>query len=186
MSRPLVGTAQSQSTSYFYDGAHPGDLVMVTDPANQFWQYAYDAYGNRVKKTDPMNFATVYRYDGLGRQTSTTLPDETAGGPAGSDTWTKTYFASNRVQSSTDPIGNRTQYTYDENWNPKTVLDALAHTTTFTYDYANQLTQTQAPLSTTSTAATPAVGSPTSTTVSTATPSTPTTGSTGWPRQPTR
>src|SRR5919108_662834 len=73
-STPLAGTAQTATTTYTYDPVTPGDLVKVTDPDNNAWQYAYDHPGVLDQVTDPAGDVTTYNHDNVGRLLSAVSP----------------------------------------------------------------------------------------------------------------
>ena len=48
------------TTSYTYDGT--GDLISVTDPADNVTRFAYDAYDDLISMTDPNGGVTTFAY----------------------------------------------------------------------------------------------------------------------------
>jgi YD repeat-containing protein len=57
-STPLVGTAQTRSTTYHYGHpTRPGEVTAVTDPNGKTWTMEYDQYGNLVRGQDPLGSA---------------------------------------------------------------------------------------------------------------------------------
>lgn len=119
---------------YTYEGT-PGvagtpGLTTVTDPLNQVTRYTYVTGGRLASITDPRgNLAKQLTYDGNGRVISQKLADggtETyaytlSGGVVTATTITdvlgrvtvKRFNASGYVLSTTDPLGQTTQYTRD-------------------------------------------------------------------------
>jgi RHS repeat-associated protein len=146
-----VSYSDGRSVSYGYTS---GYLTSVTDVRGRVWHYSYDANGRLASIQDPNgHYAIRNTYDAAtGRVTSqldaldhqrtlgwggngTTLTD-----PNGK-TWTDTY-KNNELVSRTDPLGNKSTYTYDPQGNRLTSTDADGNTTTYTYDSrGNMLTE---------------------------------------------
>jgi RHS repeat-associated protein len=139
------------TTNHYDDPTHPGDVTSMTDPRGKTWLYTYDSYGNRSSVTDPLGDKMIDCFDAIGRKTATISPRGVASGvtcataPPAAYTTYFTYNAYGDQLTSTDPLGHQTQKTFDANRNPKTSVDADNNTTTFSYDPANELTQTQRP-----------------------------------------
>lgn len=75
-SRPLVGTSQTQTTTYNHaDSLHPGDVTSMVDADNFTWTYGYDANGYRNSVTDPLGDKTTYVFNSDGWMTSSTSPN---------------------------------------------------------------------------------------------------------------
>jgi RHS repeat-associated protein len=166
-SRPLLdasgATIATQKTTYNYGGTTPnyaGDVTSMLDPNGKTWQYRYDAYGDRISTTAPptpenaSGNKTTYAYDtGTGRQTSVTTPkgNVTGGNPAAFTT-TYSYDAVGNVTlvrdplwSSSAPTKHQTTFHYDANQNLDYQIDANGNKTSYTFDPANELTQTSRP-----------------------------------------
>jgi RHS repeat-associated protein len=144
VSRPLVGTSSTQTTTYTYgDTSHPGDLTSITDPNGKVTTLEYDTAGNLISETDPLGNETTHGYDSAGRRTSTVSPKgNVTGGNPSAYTTTRTFNAFGDLLTETDPHSHVTTQTYDANRNLLTVTDAENHTTTYGYDAANQRTST--------------------------------------------
>ncbi|HEY8356717.1 MAG TPA: hypothetical protein VIL30_04570, partial [Ramlibacter sp.] len=142
-------------TSYAYDAN--ARLVKTTHPDGTSESVAYDPEGNETSRTDRQGRTTRFTYDALNRLERTDHPDGSFEATA--------YDAAGRVQSTTDRRGNkstfeydgagrqtasvdatgrRTQQTFDENGNRKTVT-VDGRTTNFEYDALNRLTKTTWP-----------------------------------------
>lgn len=143
-------------TTFTYTGSL---LTAVTDPANNSWQYTYDANNRMYGKTDPAGNTSYNTYDASGRNTGNIDAEgKTKTISYDSDTistitekdggvWTRTYSpAINAPISTSDPLGNTTSFTYDNNGNMLTKTDPGGHTTTYTYDNANNLLTETDPL----------------------------------------
>ena len=123
--------AQTQSTSYSYDGnnnlltitdplGHSNGnvydplnrLISVLDPNLGTARYAYDASSNLLQATDPRGLITTYSYDGLSNLIRLQSPD------AGT------------TNSTYDPVGNLI-----------TRVDARGVTATYSHDGANRVSQ---------------------------------------------
>jgi RHS repeat-associated protein len=136
-----------------------GRITTITDPNGNVYRYSYDTNGNLASVSKPGVVNPI---------TYTYTPDHfllTQTGPQG-NTSSATYYSDGRLQSSTDALGNVTQYSYNLATNtttttnpdggvviqtnnsfgkPISITDALNRTTTFTYDgNQNPLTRTDA------------------------------------------
>ncbi|MGW3172997.1 LamG-like jellyroll fold domain-containing protein [Streptomyces sp. NPDC001153] len=138
-------TTTTDTTTYGYDAA--GNPNSTTLPGGQISTAAYDAAGNRITATDPLGNSTHYTYDLDNRLTQTTLPDGTAitrtYDLAGRQTGTAKLNASGTTLASTST-------SYDPAGNPTAVTDANGHTSSYTYDATNVLTQQTEPVTATS------------------------------------
>ncbi len=101
--------------------------------------YTYDSLGKVKTKTDALGVVTSYDYDPAGN-----LKERTETDPASGRTvlTTYSYDADNNLLSSrttADGIVTETGSTYDINGKLASQTDANGHTTTYTYDNADQL-----------------------------------------------
>ena len=151
-----VSGPPTRTISYGYDSLNR--LTSVTDARGKAWTYTYDTKHRLVTVVDPNNHTVVtneYGTDGrISAQTD-------ARGKRGTFTWneateTSTYtdsrgkawvdvYATNVLQSSSDPLGNTTSYAYDGALNLTAVTDPRGKTTTMTYDGADNLLTRTAP-----------------------------------------
>jgi RHS repeat-associated protein len=130
------------------------------DPANNSLTYAYDAAGRLTSQTDRLGRRENYSYDAgnrltgaswlaVGGSTADTFTftydadnnQLTAANGAG--TYTLTYDALDRVQTTQQPFGFGQTFTYDAVGNRTLVQDSLGATTTSVYDAVNRLTSRQ-------------------------------------------
>ncbi len=142
-STPLVGTGQTQTTTYTYgDAAHPGDVTAMTDADGNTWTYAYDANCNQVRVTDPLGDTTTASFNALGWKTRATGANSNTAAlsVAGTQT-TYAYNAFGDVTQVTDPLGHTTSTQYDAAGNVTQVTDANGHVTQNTYNADDELTQ---------------------------------------------
>jgi len=142
--------AGGNTTSYQYDQA--GNLTGVTDALGNATTFTYSTAGDRTSVTDPLGNTTQYEYDTRHRVTKVTHPGgafrtttyscclKTAETDENGKTTTYEYNANSRLTKVTDPLGNQTQYQYDNNGNRVTVIDPSGHATAHAYDVANRLT----------------------------------------------
>lgn len=145
-------------------------LVQVTD-AGETTQFEYYLNGNRKSVTYPDGSKELYTYNKIGQNTS--LVNLKADGTV-IDTYSYTYDAAgnqstktdakgittftydklNRLAEITEPSGIKTTYSYDKAGNrqgeKKYAGASLLQDTSYTYDLANRLTQTETKMSTTS------------------------------------
>jgi RHS repeat-associated protein len=76
-SRPLVGTMQTQTTTYNHtDATHPGDVTSMVDADSFTWTYGYDSNGYRNSVTDPLGDKTTYVFNADGWMTSSAAPNQ--------------------------------------------------------------------------------------------------------------
>lgn len=143
-SRPLVGTAQTQRTTYTYgDATQPGDVTSLTDPDGKVSTISYNSRGDVVSARDPLGNTTTYAYDILGRRTSMVSPKGSL-----SPAQYTTSFAYNPfgdLTATTDPLSHTSSRTYDANRNLASETDADGKVTTYTYDAADQRTVIRRP-----------------------------------------
>lgn len=126
-SRPLVGTAEVQTTSYVYgDAAHPGDVTEEVNPVGAAWKYSYDAYGDRLTSTDPLGRQSRATYNAIGWCLSTTTPRGL--------TTTYAHNAFGQVTQTTDPLGHASLNAFDPDQNLVESTDPNGHTTRYSYD----------------------------------------------------
>ena len=141
-SRPLTGTAETQTTTYTHgDATHPGDVTATTDPEGKTRRYTYDANGNRSSTTDPLGDKTTSTYNAIDWLLSTTSPRGNAEG-ANPASFTTTYAHNNfgQIAETVDPLGHKTTSQYDPDQNLIASTDADGNTTTYTYDVADERT----------------------------------------------
>ena len=167
--------ALNHTTTFTYDST--GNVLTKTQYLNPStpltWTYTYNAFREVLTATDPAGKVTTNVYDAAGNLTSTTTPPPSGSGsgfttnfqyntlgeltqvadPRGNATtlaYTPTGGAApaGLVASVTDAQSNATTFNYDARGNRLTSVDALNHTTTYTYDSMNRLTRITAPDST--------------------------------------
>jgi YD repeat-containing protein len=153
VSRPLVGSGQTQTVTYRYsDNSHPGDITSIVDPDGNVWTYAYDGYGDRVSSSDPLGEETTQTYDAHGWMLSTVSPKGNVSDCGCANQYTTTYSYSDPqsgvvdefgdVRVVTDPLGHATSYGYDADRNRVSQIDGTGNLTRATYDLDNELTVT--------------------------------------------
>ena len=149
--------ALGNATTYTYDAQ--GRCIQVAQPAtSQHGQSVttnvYNAAGELVQTDAPGPSSTGdptgervtgYVYDMLGRQIETIAPNPTTGEADGTITTRTTYDANGNVLSSTDALGNTTNYVYDNLGRQVSVQDPDGYTTQYTYDTAGRVASTTDP-----------------------------------------
>ncbi|MFC3572429.1 LamG-like jellyroll fold domain-containing protein [Streptomyces yaanensis] len=134
--------------SYTASATNPGgaNLASTLSPAGRTESYGYDNVGERTALTDGAGNTTRFTYDFMGNLQKTIQPDGTWGETdytmSGLPGQHKEYDASNALLS-------QTFNQYDGNDNLTAATDAAGHTTTFTYDASDTLTQEVQPVSST-------------------------------------
>ncbi|HEV2835744.1 MAG TPA: RHS repeat-associated core domain-containing protein [Pyrinomonadaceae bacterium] len=111
-----------------------GNSVTVTDPAGKARKSVTDALGRLITiYEDPsgVSYQTGYTYDVLDNLTAVTQ---------GVQTRTFVYDSLKRLTSATNPESGTVSYTYDNNGNVLSRLDARSVTTTMAYDALNRPT----------------------------------------------
>lgn len=112
----------------------------LTDINSGITQYTYDALGQLSTQTSALNQTTTFTYDLLNRLTQRTGPEGTT---------TNEYYpgasgaATNKIKKITGFAGNLEEYTYDVYGRvatKKLTIDAVAYTTTYTYNTYNDVT----------------------------------------------
>ncbi|MGH3157683.1 MAG: RHS repeat-associated core domain-containing protein [Streptosporangiaceae bacterium] len=95
-------------------------VTSVTDPLGREWTYGYNTAGDLTSATDPMGNKTTYTY-GQGSTGNPLLasdlvtiagPNAQPGGPDAGDDTAMTYSAAGQVSSQTDPLGQKTTFSY--------------------------------------------------------------------------
>lgn len=157
-------TTDSGPQTYFVEYAYDanGNIVSITDPRGNVWQYGYQ--GNSISfeqwpgnssaqrvlyieqgtlrtVTDPRGNSTRYEYDGLSRlirKENASFFDVTWEYNHPDFLWSPS--------GVTLPSGDHYQYAYDANGNLTSATDPAGETWSMTYDSHNNLTQTLEPL----------------------------------------
>lgn len=128
-------------------------LSSVTDPAGNSWSYIYDANGKLTQKTNPAGNSSSNVYDANGKNTSSTDPEgrtktisydsanaSTVTEKDGSS-WSRMYDPLLNVPTTTtDPLGNISNKSFDSRGNILTNTTPDGNTTSYSYDSANNMT----------------------------------------------
>ena len=145
--RTSSGT-QANTTSYTYD--YRGDPLTVTTPDGVVTTNTYDHLGELTSTANVYGNATSYDYDYLGDVTHVNNPDQsfTAYGydPAGSLTSADEYGVPPAAPAIGNPLSTQS-YGYDASGNQTSVTDGNGHTTSYTYNAADELTSQVQPVS---------------------------------------
>jgi RHS repeat-associated protein len=82
-----------------------GNVVSVTDAANNTTSYAYDPFGKLIRTTDAVGNIVTATYDVRGRKTASNDPDLGA--------WTYSYDTASELVSQTDAKSQTSTFSYD-------------------------------------------------------------------------
>lgn len=176
-----IAAAGGRTLTLAYDSN--GRILSVTDPMGHPESYSYDAANDLVSATDPLGRVTKYAYDGSHHVTSIILPNgntllqnsydtqgrvtsqtngrgfawlfayntpasgQTTITDARSTTTVHTYDSSMRIVGILDALGHTTSYSYDSNNNRTSATNQNGNTSTFTYDANGNVTGVNDPLS---------------------------------------
>ena len=102
----------------------------------------FNAIGNITEKTDRAGVKTTYTYNNRRQLTQTTVWN----GASAAQTTKIFYDAAGNVEYTLDPLGNRVDYTHNEDGKVESITDAYGNTTHNTYDTRNLLKSTTNPL----------------------------------------
>jgi len=131
----------ARSLTFAYDDQDR--IVSVTDHAARTVAFAYDAAGDLVSATDVLGGSWTYEYDDAHRLTEVI-------DPRGITQERTDYDSQGRAVRQFDGLGNKiAEITYNAN-GTTTIVDALGHTETHTYDYRRTITAERDPLGATS------------------------------------
>jgi RHS repeat-associated protein len=141
-----------QTTRYEYDAQ--GNRTSVVDPTGSRTQFDYDSRGLLLRTTDASGYFTENTYDAAGRQIAlrqadgsvVTLAVDSLGNQTEAATTlstsegsinvtvSSTRNANGRLLSSTDAVGNTTNYSYDAAGKPIAILRPGQQAETITYN----------------------------------------------------
>lgn len=143
VSRPAPGET-TQVTKYKYN-SH-GDVEIMTDSLGHEWKYEYDGYGDRTAETDPEGNKRTWGFNEDSQETSMVSPrGHVKGAKESSFATTIERTAKGQVKSVTNPLKDKTEYSYDADGDLETVTDPELNKTTYTYNNDDELTKTEEP-----------------------------------------
>jgi RHS repeat-associated protein len=106
-----------------------GRITSVKDPLGELIKYKYDASGDLISVTDRENNTTRMEYDQEREHYLDKIID-----PLDRTGVRNEYGEDGRLKELVDVNGQKLEMTYDPNNSRQTVLDQLAHATTYEYD----------------------------------------------------
>lgn len=118
---------------------YAGNTVKTTDPAGKWKQYTNDAFGNltAVVEPDPNSSGTLPTYYTYNAANQLTAVSMTRAGVTQNRSFT---WSGSDLASSTNPENGTVTYTYDANHHVTKRTDALGHSTQYSYDGYERLT----------------------------------------------
>jgi RHS repeat-associated protein len=141
-----VTDGNSHTTSYTYDAN--GNILTSTDASDNTWTYTYNAFNELLTSTPPSGSSqpeTVNSYDGNGNLTQTvedpSSPLTTTDNVCESATCSASgnSYTEGELESTTDPRGYSTTYTYDADGDLTSSTDPKGDDTTYAYISIGQL-----------------------------------------------
>ena len=131
-------TRGTRTTSYSYDDA--GQLVLVTLPDGRFYTYGYDNAQRLISIQSASGERTEYVLDNAGNRLEEIMR-HASGIVTSRDR--QEFDELNRLLASIDTINStdaRTEFSYDDNGNLKTITDPYTSTSTYLYDALQRVT----------------------------------------------
>jgi RHS repeat-associated protein len=139
--RPLVGTSQTETTTYTHaDSKHPGDVTAMTDPDGKVWHYSYDTYGDQNGTIDPLGDHASSTYNADGWKLTAVSPRGNASGKPAEYTTSYSYNSFGQVTKTVDPLGHTTTSEYDPDQNLIVTTAAAGNATHYSYDADDERT----------------------------------------------
>jgi RHS repeat-associated protein len=125
------------TTTYGYDSV--GNINSVTDPNTNVTLITNDALRRQAQITapSPFNYVTKFAYDGNSNVLSVQRQTGIVATPW--QTTSYTYSLSDKLRTTTDPLGNTVVNTYDGRDRLATTTDADNRTTSYAYDAQSRL-----------------------------------------------
>lgn len=145
--------------NFTYSNSALSNISTTTSLGTLNWSYTYDADAFMLSKIDPQGYTTTYLYDEGHRieqatnpegntKTITYNPETTTSQITESNgaIWTYKYdTALGVLTEKTDPEGNATRYSYDQNRNLTSTTEPDGSTTSYTYDSEGNMTSVTDP-----------------------------------------
>ena len=134
----IENTDQStvNTTSFTYDII--GQMTSMTTASGETWTYVYDQARRLIEISNVSGESMHYTHDLAGNVTGT---EYRGSGGAAEFVENATFDELSRVKELLGAQGQAVAFTYDEEDNLKTTVDALSLTTSQTYDALNRLTE---------------------------------------------
>jgi len=130
---------ESRYGSEIFGGKQHLYTQVIDEEGNDIFTFV-DQFGNTRKSIDSRDTVAVFDYDGLGRLTEANIDDSNPENPVGDGIrTTNTYDAYGRKNQTCFPDSGCTNYTFDNNGNVLTVIDARGWVTRFEYDNLDRL-----------------------------------------------
>lgn len=129
------GTIDDGSATTTYEYSDRSDVLTVTDDNGHATLTSYDTVGRPLTETDPRGNTRTHAYDANSNAIASTEVDlSDLGNPPETFVTTYTYDSLDRLEASTDNIGNTMMYVYDSRGNLVQRIDALGNVVDYTFD----------------------------------------------------
>jgi RHS repeat-associated protein len=135
--RPTHITDEDGDSMLLTWSADAANLTKVINAEGGQTEFTYDSFNNLISILDPRGFITTYSYSGTLLTSST---------DALGNTTNYTYTPDGYLESITDARGNTTSYSYDSHGQRTSMTDALGNTWTYSYDNLGRMVETEDPL----------------------------------------
>ncbi|MFA6984719.1 MAG: Ig-like domain-containing protein [Arenimonas sp.] len=145
----MTQNALGELTSFGFDSGigsgGTGELIGITDAANQQTRYKINFFGHRYREIDALGNFTSFNLDTQGRVHGQSRRRTRADGTVETLATLHTLDAKDRIVATVHPDGSRTTVEYDGNDKPTTTCDGLNRCTLQQYDARGQLAKTSYP-----------------------------------------
>lgn len=130
------------NTTMFADYCFCGRPMTITNPDGSIRRLTYNAFGQVLQATDERGNITRNFYDNQGRLIEVRYGEQVANNTTG----TRYQYTGNNQTKIIDPLGNVTEYRYDDGGRKTHIIDAEGGVVVFGYDANGNLTKVTDPV----------------------------------------